>query len=61
MYFQISLVPRDLIIEAENEYELKDKIKKITIENLVFSSGRITKEKFKEELESRYVYLKLKL
>ncbi|MCP6727097.1 MAG: hypothetical protein KJI69_03675 [Patescibacteria group bacterium] len=54
-------MPRDLIIEAENEYELKDKIKKITIENLVFSSGRITKEKFKEELESRYVYLKLKL
>ena len=59
MYFQISLVPRDLIIEAENEYELKDKIKKITIENLVFSSGRITKEKFKEEMESRYVYLKM--
>ncbi len=59
MYFQISLVPRDLIIEAENEDELKDKIKKITIENLVFSSGRITKEKFKEEMESRYVYLKL--
>lgn len=59
MYFQISLVPRDLIIEAENEDELKDKIKKITIENLIFSYPRITKEKFKEEMESRYVYLKL--
>ena len=54
-------MPRDLIIEAENEDELKDKTKKITIENLVFSSARITKERFKEEMESRYVYLKLKL
>lgn len=58
MFFEVSLIPKDLIIEAENEEELKEILKKITIENLVFSSPRINKEKFDKILKERYIYLK---
>lgn len=58
MYFEVSLVPKDLIIEAENEEELKEMFKKITIENLIFSYPRISKEKFEKILKQRHIYLK---
>lgn len=58
MFFRISLVPQDLIIEAENENELKEKTKRITVENLVWKTVRINKEDLKKELKSRYIYMK---
>lgn len=59
MFFRISLVPQDLIIEAENENELKEKTKRITIENLVWKTVRLNKEDLKKELKSRYIYMKI--
>jgi len=59
LYFQVSLVPKDLIIEADDEDELKELFKKITIKDIVWSYPRLSKEKFKEEMKSRYVYLKI--
>ena len=58
MYFEVSLVPNDLIIEAENEDELKEIFKRITIEKLVFSYPRISKEKLTNVLHQRHIYLK---
>ena len=58
MFFRISLVPRDLIIEAENENELKEKTKRITIGNLVWKTVRLNKEDLKKEMRSRYIYMK---
>lgn len=58
MFFRISLVPQDLIVEAENENELKEKTKRITVENLVWKTVRLNKEDFKKEMRSRYIYMK---
>jgi len=58
LFFRISLVPQDLIIEAEDENELKEKTKRITVENLVWKTVRINKEDLKKELKSRYIYMK---
>ena len=58
MFFEVALVPKDLIIEAENEDELKKITKRITIENLVWKTVRINKEDLKKELKSRYIYMK---
>lgn len=58
MFFEVALVPKDLIIEAENEDELKKITKRITIESLIWTTSRINKDKFKVEMKSRFVYLK---
>jgi len=58
VFFRISLVPQDLIIEAENENELQEKTKRITIDNLVWKTVRLNKEDLKKELKSRYIYTK---
>ena len=58
VFFRISLVPQDLIIEAENENELQEKTKRITVENLVWKTVRLNKEDLKKELKSRYIYTK---
>jgi len=58
MYFNASLVPRDLIIEADNEQEFKERCKRISIEHLVFSWKQISKEDFKKEMKERHVFVK---
>jgi len=58
LYFTASLVPRDLIIEADSEKEFEERCKKITIEHLVFSSKQISREDYKKEMKERHVFLK---
>jgi len=58
LYFNTSLVPSDLIIEADSEKEFKEKCKRITIEHLVFSWKQMSKEDFKNEMKERHVFLK---
>lgn len=58
MFFEVSLVPKDIIIEADNEKELQEIFKRISIEKLVFSYPRISKEKFDHIMKSRHIYLK---
>lgn len=58
MFFRVSLVPQDLIIEAENENALKEKTKRIPIDNLVWKTIRINKKDLKNEMRSRYIYTK---
>ena len=59
MYFEASLTPEKIIIEAETEEEFKEKIKKIPIENFIFQFIKINKDQLKNELEDRHVFLKL--
>jgi predicted dinucleotide-utilizing enzyme len=58
MYFTASLIPRDLVIEADSEQDFKEICKRITIEHLVYSWGTLSKEKFVNELKSRHIFLK---
>jgi len=58
MYFITSLIPRDLVIEADTEKEFKERCKHITIEHLVFSWKKMSKEDFKKEMKERHVFLK---
>lgn len=58
MYFTASLVPKDIIIEADSEEDFQEKLKRITIKDLVFTWGKMSKEDFKREMRSRYIYVK---
>ncbi len=58
MYFTASLVPRDLIIEADSQKDFEEKCKRITIEHLVFSSKQISEKDYKNEMKERHVFLK---
>lgn len=59
MYFEASLTPQEIIIEADTEEEFKEKIKRIPIEKFIFKHNRISKEKLEKELQDRNVFLKL--
>ena len=59
MYFEASLTPQEIFIEAEDEDEFKEKIKHISIENFIYKSNRISKEKLQKELANRHIFLKL--
>jgi len=58
MFFRTSLIPRDLIIEADSEEDFKEICRRVTIEHLVFSWESLSIEKFQKELKSRHVFLK---
>ena len=58
VFFNVSLVPRDLVIEAESEADFKERCKHIPIEHLVFSWKQMSKKDFKNELKTRRVFLK---
>jgi hypothetical protein len=57
-FYEVSLVPKDLIIEAEDDDDLKAITKRITIEKVIWSTTKMNKDRFKDEMRSRYVYLK---
>jgi len=58
LFFTASLVPKDLIIEADSEEDFQEKLKRITIKDLVFTWTQMNKEDFKREMRSRYIYMK---
>ena len=58
MHYEISLVPKDLIVEANSEEDLKERLKHISVDGLVFSYKAINKDDLRRILKERHIYPK---
>lgn len=59
MFFEVNLALNPLIIEANNEEDLKFKLKSISIESLVFDHKQIAKADVVRELKKRSIFIDL--
>ena len=59
VFFEAYLAPQAIIIEANNEEDLKLKLKGISIVNLVFDHKQVPKEEVIRELKKRYIFIDL--
>lgn len=59
MFFEAFLALKPLIIEANNEEDFQNKLKSISIENLVFDHKQVAKADVVKELKKRYIFIDL--